>query len=531
MNDFLAAHFNTLVHEVIDLIFLKSYLTVAYHLMEWYYISKITKLDQSILRSEEALLTIDRNSKLPIWKQLLEQAIDNITSGKWKAGYRLTPTRELAEQLGVSRSTVQAVYEELFSRGYTVTSRRGGTRISDWFKPMIEEEKSALKPLSPPSIPALEEATERLQLWTGRAGKEEVAIDFTPHEPYLDDLFLKKWRQSFLHASNTNPNLADWSYGNTFGYEPLLYQIQNYLSVERGIHVDIDQILLTSGVRQSIDLIAQALLIEGDTVAVEDPGFPPAWLTMMYRKMNVAPVPVDEQGIVVEEISDEAKTVFITPSHQSATGVILSAKRRAELFEKAIQNNLWIIEDDYDSEFRHKGDPLPTLFSQIPERTLYLMSFSKVIAPGIRISAIVSSVEAIEQLARVHKLTVRHLPIMEQLTLTHFIEHGHFTTHMRRVRNIYRRRREAMIKAIETTGLDQTFSVKGAETGLYLLLEASEDFKEEEMSKKALDHGIRVYPLGPYSLENKRKGWVLGYSKVDEETIEQGIQALAQLVR
>lgn len=475
-------------------------------------------------------MKIDRHDHKPIWKQLLDQAIHNITSGKWRAGYRLPPTRELAQQLGVARSTVQTVYEELFSRGYTVTSRRGGTRVSDWNQPIIPKEERSIHRSTLPSLPALEEAVDQLHDWSGRKRNHAVDIDFSPHEPYLDPLFQKKWRQSFLHAS-AKADLSCWTYGDSFGYEPLRYQIQNYLSVERGIHVEIEQILLTSGAQQSIDLISQALLLEGDTVAVEDPGFPPAWLTMMYRNMNVMPVPVDEYGIVVDRIPKQSKLVYVTPSHQSATGVIMSVKRRRQLFELTIRNQSWIIEDDYDSEFRHSGEPLPTLFSQEPEHTLYLMSFSKMIAPGIRISAIVGPVEAIAQIARVYKLTSRHLPIMEQLTLAHFIEHGHFMRHMRRVRNVYRRRHEAMIKAIASTKLGETFSVKGVETGLHMLLEAGEDFKEEEMTNKALENGVCVYPLSPYCLESARRGWVLGYSKVDEETIMRGITQLSHIVK
>lgn len=476
------------------------------------------------------MIKIDRQAHKPIWKQVLDQAVHNITSGKWKAGYQLPPTRELAQQLGVARSTVQTVYEELYSRGYTVTSRRGGTRVSDWSQLNISKEERSAQHLSPPSLPVLEDAVERLHDWSWGKELSEVDIDFSPHEPYLDSLFLKKWRQSFLHASD-KADLSSWLYGNPFGYEPLRYQIQNYLSVGRGIHVDIDQILLTSGAQQSIDLISQALLKEGDTVAVEDPGFPPAGLTLMYRNMNVMPVPVDEQGIVVDRIPTQSKLIFVTPAHQSATGVIMSVKRRGELFKRAISNQSWIIEDDYDGEFRHKGDPLPTLFSQEPECTLYLMSFSKMIAPGIRISAIIGSVEAIAQIARVHKLTSRHLPIMEQLTLTHFIEQGHFMRHMRRVKNVYRRRHEAMVRAIASTQLDELFSIKGVETGLHMLLEADEDFMEEEMTNKALENGIRVYPLSPYCLESKRKGWVLGYSKVNEETIQRGIKQLSNIFK
>lgn len=475
-------------------------------------------------------MKIDRHNDKPIWKQLLNQAIYNITSGKWKAGYQLPPTRELAQQLGIARSTVQTVYEELFSRGYTVTSGRLGTRVSNWNQPIISKEQGLTHRLTPPSFPVLEEAVDRLYNWSWGKSSNAVDIDFSPHEPYLDSLFLKKWRQSFLQASDKS-DLSCWTYGNSFGYEPLRYQIQNHLSVSRGIHVDIEQILLTSGAQQSIDLISQGLLLERDTVAVEDPGFPPAWLTMMYRNRNVVSVPVDEQGIVVDRIPKQSRLIFVTPSHQSATGVIMSVTRRRQLFELAIRNKSWIIEDDYDGEFRHSGEPLPTLFSQEPECTIYLMSFSKMLAPGIRISAIIGPVEAIAQLARIHKLTSRHLPIMEQVTLAHFIEHGHFMRHMRRVRNIYRRRHEAMIKAIASTKLEEMFSVKGVETGLHMLLEAVEDFNEEGMTNKVLENGIRVYPLSPYCLKSVRKGWVLGYSKVNEETIMRGINQLSNIIK
>lgn len=152
------------------------------------------------------------------------------------------------------------------------------------------------------------------------------------------------------------------------------------------------------------------------------------------------------------------------------------------------------------------------------------------VAPGIRISAIIGPKEAIRQLARVHELTYRHLPIMEQITLTHFIEHGHFMRHMRRVRNIYRRRHEAMTKAIIATGLSEHFTLSGVETGLHMLLEANQSFDEEAVTNLALEKGIRVYPLSAYCLESDRKGWVLGFAKVDEAAIEEGIYRLAGIL-
>lgn len=475
------------------------------------------------------MLKVNRDDERPIWQQLLDQAIHNITTGKWPPGELLLPSRELAQLIGVSRSTIQSVYEELFSRGYTVTSRRGGTRVSEWtYKPHSADEVPALGPV-PPELSLLNTAIGHLHSWFGNKENGRDEIDFSPHEPYLDEHFLNNWRQSFLQAS-TETDLDSWAYGDAYGYLPLREQIQRYLSLERGVHVEVDQILLTSGAQHSLDLIAQALLQEGATVSVEDPGFPAAWMAMKYRHMQVVSVPVDEHGLCVDCIHSESRLVYVTPSHQCAVGVIMSEPRRQQLLHLAAEQSFWIVEDDYDSEFRYRGDPLPTLFSQRPQNTLYMLSFSKMIAPGIRMSALVGPKEAIRQLARVHELTYRHLPIMEQLTLTHFIEHGHFMRHMRKVRNIYRRRHAAMTKAIVTTGLSERFTLSGAETGLHMLLEAEPSFDEAAVTNLALERGIRIYPLSQYGLESTRQGWVLGFAKVDEATIKEGIERLAEIL-
>jgi GntR family transcriptional regulator/MocR family aminotransferase len=472
------------------------------------------------------MMKVNRQDKTPIWQQLLNQAIHHITSGIWAPGELLLPSRELAHQVGVSRSTIQIVYEELLSRGYTVTSGRGGTRVSHWNHITEPVNPPTAQGPVPPSLPLLHSAVNQLQDWFGAKGNRQATIDFTPHEPYLDEHFQKNWRQSLLHASAAM-DLSDWAYGDPYGLPALREQIQRYLLLERGIHIQANQILLTSGAQHSLDLIAQALLTEGDTVSLEDPGFPAAWMAMQYRRMQVVPVPVDAQGLVVERIHPASKLVFVTPSHQCAVGSVMSEPRRQQLLHKAVHDQMWIIEDDYDSEFRYRGDPLPTLFSQAAGNTLYLMSFSKMIAPGIRISAIVGSVEAIAQLARVQELTYRQLPVMDQLTLTHFIKQGHFMRHMRRVRNVYRRRHEAITKAITASGLGERFILSGAETGLHVLLEAEASCDEEAVTTLALQQGIRVYPLRPYCLESSRKGWVLGFAKVDEASIEQGIHRLA----
>lgn len=475
------------------------------------------------------MLRVDRQDQRPIWQQLLDQAIHHITSGHWPPGELLLPSRELAQLLGVSRSTVQIVYEELFSRGYTVTSRRGGTRVSDWSQvPAVSMTADAQGPALP-ELPHLDDSVDRLRNWFGQSGHGEADIDFSPHEPLLDDHFHYQWRQSFLQAS-AGMDISHWANGDAYGYLPLREQIQRYLSLERGVHVQTDQILLTSGAQHSLDLIAQALLREGDTVCVEDPGFPAAWMAMQNRRMRIEPVPVDDYGLQADRLAPQAKLVFVTPSHQCAIGVILSEPRRQQLLHLAASRQFWIVEDDYDSEFRYRGTPLPTLFSQLPLHTLYMMSFSKMIAPGIRLSAVVGPSEAIRRLARVQALTYRHLPIMEQITLAHFIERGHFMRHMRRARNVYRRRHEAMTKAIHASGLGDRFTLKGVETGSHMLLEAEETFDERAATLRALEQGVRVYPLSAYCLKSGRKGWVLGFPKVDESAIRQGIARLAEIL-
>ncbi|REE69723.1 GntR family transcriptional regulator/MocR family aminotransferase [Paenibacillus taihuensis] len=474
---------------------------------------------------------INRNDAKPIWQQMLDQAISQISSGNWQPGQLLLPSRELAQQLGVSRSTIQIVYEELKARGYIYTSRRGGTRVSRGMKcidgnPDLQQKQGPLLP----SLPFLDASVDHLKEWLKGEDANHVTIDFSPHEPYVDTIFLKTWKQAYLHVSSSM-NPCDWAYGNnSYGYMPLREQVQRYLSIERGINVQTEQILLTSGAHQTLQLIAQGLLTEGDMVTVEDPGFPASWLVMRDRRMNVVPIPVDEFGLVVDRIPQESKLTFVTPSHQCAVGAVLSEPRRQQLIEWAVKNHSWIVEDDYDGEYRYRGEPLPPLFSQASKNTLYMISFSKMIAPGIRLSALVGSTEAIAQLARVQELLYRHVPIMEAVTLTRFIEQGHFIRHLRRVRNLYRRRHECMYKAILANGLTNRFTLSEIETGSHLLLEAEPSFDEAFFTSILLKRGIRVYPLSLYGLESTRRGWVLGFAKVDEKAIEEGIAVLAEVL-
>ncbi|MGV2911670.1 PLP-dependent aminotransferase family protein, partial [Bacillus safensis] len=227
-------------------------------------------------------------------------------------------------------------------------------------------------------------------------------------------------------------------------------EIRQYLSVERGIDVEEDQMVLTGGTQQAIDLISQVLLKKGDTVAVEDPGFPGARLSFMHREMNIHPSPVDEEGMVVNTLPRRTKLIAVTPSHQRPTGVCMSVNRRQQLLKFAVSHQSYILEDDFDGDYRYHGGPLPSLFSEAPEHVIYILSFSKVLAPGIRLAAIVGSRAVMKEIAALQSLIQRQLPIMEQITLASFFKEGEFTRYVRRMRQLYKKRQAAMMDALLT---------------------------------------------------------------------------------
>lgn len=471
-------------------------------------------------------IEINKGDKRALWLQIVDQVIDYISTGKLSPGDPLVPTRQLAQELSISRSSVQIAYEELQSRGYVITSRRGGTRVCE-IKPdnsTFQNQQSV--PFIPPN-PFLEEKEERVDHWPELKKEEKADIDFRLHEPYIDPIFQKSWRRASNMAMK-DKNVLDWGYSSPYGLFSVREQISRYLAIERGIHVHPGQILLTLGARQTMDIIAQALLQEGDLVSVEDPGFPVAWSAMRYRNMKVEPVPVDSQGLCVEKISSHSKMVFATPSHQFPTGVLMTANRRQELIQFASENQAWIIEDDYDGEFRYRGGPMPSLFSQMPTNILYLLSFTKLLAPGIRLAAVIGPEEAIARMAKVQEFVCRHLPVMEQLTLGQFFETGDLLKHVRRMRSIYHKRHRITLNTLSSSGLANKFHVQGTESGLHVLLEGDQVFNESQAVEAALEAGVGVFPLSPYCLESDRKGLLLGFAHLNEDHIVEGINRLGK---
>jgi len=473
---------------------------------------------------------LDRSSATPLWQQIVTEIIHKIHSQKLLPDDQLTPTRVLAQELNVSRSTVQLAYDELLARGYISTSRRGGTKVISSDQYTASPPHQSEPPFSPPTRPHFEEAEKQMDHWlSANQFHEKLDIDFRHQEPAIDAHFQNIWKRSLMKALQ-RLDLKDWGYSSPHGLWEVRSEIRQYLSVERGIDVEEDQMVLTGGTQQAIDLISQVLLKKGDTVAVEDPGFPGARLSFMHREMNIHPVPVDEEGMVVNTLPRRTKLIAVTPSHQRPTGVCMSVNRRQLLLKFAVSHQSYILEDDFDGDYRYHGGPLPSLFSEAPEHVIYILSFSKVLAPGIRLAAIVGSKAVMKEIAALQSLIQRQLPIMEQITLASFFKEGEFTRYVRRMRQLYKKRQAAMMESLLTHHFDKHFRIYGTDTGLHVFLEGAQDFDEKGSIEAAKAAGVGIYPLSPYCFESNRKGLLLGFACTDERMIQEGVCRLKKIL-
>ncbi|MGM0969216.1 MAG: PLP-dependent aminotransferase family protein [Bacillota bacterium] len=473
---------------------------------------------------------LDRSSTTPLWQQIVTGIIQQIHSKKLNPDDQLTPTRVLAQELNVSRSTIQLAYDELLARGYVSTSRRGGTKVisSDHYVASAPHQGELPFPL--PIRPHFQEAEKQMNHWlSANQFHEKLDIDFRHQEPAIDEHFQNIWKRSLMKALQ-RLEMKDWGYSSPHGLWEVRSEIRQYLSVERGIDVEEDQIVLTGGTQQAIDLISQVLLKKGDTVAVEDPGFPGARLSFMHREMNIYPAPVDEEGMMVNTLPRRTKLIAVTPSHQRPTGVCMSVSRRQQLLKFAVSHQSYILEDDFDGDYRYHGGPLPSLFSEASGHVIYILSFSKVLAPGIRLAAIIGSKAIIKEIASLQSLIQRQLPIMEQITLASFFREGEFTRYVRRMRQLYKKRQAAMMDALLTQQFAKHFHIYGTDTGLHVFLEGAPDFDEKGSIEAAKAAGIGIYPLSPYCFESNRKGLLLGFACTDENMIQDGVHRLKQIL-
>jgi GntR family transcriptional regulator/MocR family aminotransferase len=453
----------------------------------------------------ELHLPLDRASREPLHRQLSRGLREAVRDGRLEPGAPLPSSRALAAQLGLSRGIAVEAFEQLVAEGYLVARPGGATRVADGAGP-------ALRP-----VEDLAPAPYR--------------FDFRPGRPDVTEFPRAAWVRSLRRALATAP--ADrLSYLGGRGVPELRIALAAYLNRVRGTAAGPADVVISSGFAQGLGLVARVVAARGGRprFAFEDP-FDPEYRAIA-RASGVEPVaiPVDGEGLVVDRLAAaDAGAVLVTAAHQYPTGAVLSPARRAALLAWARATGGIVVEDDYDAEFRYDREPIGALQGLAPSSVVYAGSASKTLAPGLRLGWLVAPREVATALASVKEAIDQGSPALDQLAYADLLEHGEVDAHLRRMRPIYRRRRDALLAAL-ARHLPRLEPV-GAQAGLHVLAYLPDDLDEAEIIRAAASEGIAVYGLTPRRVVPGRAGLVFGYGLVPETAIEAGIERLATVVR
>ena len=477
----------------------------------------------------------------PLYRQIYEGVRDAILSGKLTSGARLPASRVLAKQLSVSRLTVVNAFEQLLAEGYLEGKTGAGTfvasKIPEDLLQISEAAKKAEKTEPKAADLKISKFARRLAETETRASRFQNATPAVPFKNGItavrefpfgiwEKIALRVYRQARYKLSG---------YGEAAGFRPLREAVAAHLAASRGVHCDVEQIFITNGAQQALDLVGRVLLEEGEQIRIEDPCYQEALSVFRAVGARVQPVPVDAEGFDITEANKRgaaAKLVYITPSHQYPTGVTMSLARRLQLLEWARKTGAWIIEDDYNSEFRYAGRPLASLQNlDRSGRVIYVGTFSKTIFPALRLGCMVVPKNMIEIFRAARNSCDSHSPIFEQAILADFIAEGHFARHLRRMRTLYEKRQHFLVSEAEEQ-LKGLLKVSKAQSGMHLIGWLAPNFDELEIAEKSAENGLNITPLSTYCIEAKLPaGVILGYTGFDEKEIRQGVRKLKEVLK
>jgi GntR family transcriptional regulator/MocR family aminotransferase len=481
-------------------------------------------------------VSLDPATATPLFRQLYEGLQRSILDGTLTPGVRLPATRSLAEELGVSRNTVLNAYEQLLAEGYLEGKLGSGTYVSR----TLPEEMTQVRPtadrarLTFPQRRALSRRGELLARTSATVARSTGAPrPFRPGVPALDAFPFEIWMR-LVARHHRRPPRDMLSYGHPAGYARLRKAIAAYLGPARAVHCDPEQVLVLTGSQPGLDLIARILLDPGDTAWLEDPGYNSARATLQGSGVRVVPVPVDGDGLDVTAGSarcPNARLVYVTPSHQYPLGVTMSLSRRLALLEWARRANAWVVEDDYDSEFRYAGRPLAALQGLDQDgRVLYLGTFSKTLFPALRLGYLVVPPDLVDAFVAARAVSDRQTPTLTQAVVADFLAEGHFHRHIRRMRTLYSARQETLLRAAQRE-LGGLLEVCPCATGLHLMgwLEGGDD---QPASQAAAQAGVEAPPLSRYCAERRARGGLLfGYAGSDARQIRDAVRRLGPALR
>ena len=451
----------------------------------------------------EVLVELRRDSDVALHRQIEASIRDAIRAGRLPQGASLPPTRRLADDLGVSRGVVVEAYQQLVAEGY-LTSRSGSfTRVA------VGPEAERSRQPSPADAPR---------------------FDLSPCRADVSHFPRAVWLRSVRRVLREVPDEQLASVGGR-GAPALHRALADYLNRVRGTSARPEDIVVCTGYAQSIALVIDVLVRSGARrLAVEDPcADDDAVPVARAAGLEVVGVPVGEEGVRVDALDRiEADALVLTPSHQWPTGGVMSAGTRAAVLRWARSRDALIVEDDYDAEYRYDRAPIGSIQGLAPDRVIYAGTASKTLAPGLRLGWLVPPAELVDAIAAAKTLADRGSPILDQLAFADFLARGEFDRHLRRMRPLYRRRRDALLAALREHAPD--LEPAGIAAGLHLVAYLPEDVDEAAVVDAAAARGVAVEGLGPYRLSDGRPGLIFGYAALDERGLTEAVRLLADAI-
>jgi GntR family transcriptional regulator/MocR family aminotransferase len=451
-----------------------------------------------------------------------------ILGGQLRSGTKLPPTRALADELGIGRNTIVRAFEQLLSEGYIDGRVGDGSYVSDAVSraPRQETPKRLLG--------ARREGLSRRGVTIAAHAGSSIAQRgaFTPGVPDVALFPFATWRK--LVAKYIDVNQSHLLHYAHTGYGPLKVTLANYLRVTRMMAVDPQQVIIINGSHQALDLCARMLADHGDRAWIEDPGYWGARNVLSAAGLQVTPIPLDDKGMAPteEDWQRPPRLVFVSPSSQYPTGTVLSLDRRLALLEKADEAGSWLIEDDYDNELHFSGRPLASLFGLANrQRVIYMGTLSKVMFPGIRLAYLVVPQDLVDAFVIGNAELYRGGRLAEQAALAEFIEEGHFTAHIKRMRGIYSERRTVLLDEMKAALGDLVTPMEG-HAGLQLVYRFKHDIDDTMVVAQSLAEGVVSRPLSMYYLDQSRRqpGLNLGFAAVAEDRIRPAVLTLTSVI-
>ncbi|MBI2381783.1 MAG: PLP-dependent aminotransferase family protein [Gammaproteobacteria bacterium] len=472
---------------------------------------------------------LDRARGESLQRQLYFLIREAILARRIAPGRKLPSTRQLAEDLALGRNTVAGAFEQLVAEGYVVSRVGAGSFVADTLPDHYLEAASAATPAPATSLRLSRRA--QLVLSGTDIARTETGTAFLPGLPELRQFPHKDW-QRLLAKHWRGARLADLDYGRGGGLPALKQAVAEYLGVVRAVRCRPEQIVITAGAQQGLELALRLVTDPGDAAVIEDPGYLGARSVMQANGLELYPVPVDEEGLDLDGVPWAARPrlLYVTPSHQYPSGAVMSLTRRRALLALAERHDSYIVEDDYDSEFRYSGSPLASLQGlDGGGRVFYLGTFSKILFPALRLGYLVLPEPLAEAGARLLRRVHHEGHQTHQAALAEFIREGRLTAHIRRMRLLYAERQQVLREAW-TRHIGEDLPLSGGEAGMHLTARLPAGLDDLALSRLGAARGLNLRPLSLYGLNATPSGLVLGYAGVEQQEIQRATTVLAALL-